>query len=937
MREQGGSFDRYRMMGLVGAGTCGSVHAAYDTLLDRRVALKLLRVHGEEPAASARRARLLREAQVMARLAHPNVVAVFDAGEANGVPFISMQFVEGRTLRAWLAEGRRSWREIVGVFVEAGRGLQAAHAAGVVHRDFKPENVLIDGAGVVRVGDFGLARPPERSSALPAGRVGTLTESGALMGTPAYMAPEQLLGGPTDHRSDQYAFCAALYEALWGRRPYAGETLEELVFNVTEGNLSAPPRRETPARVRALVLRGLQADPRRRFGSMEELVSRLAPPPRRARAWISAALLAALAAVSGAAWSAARARAAQFCRGAESRLAGVWEPTQRREVEQALLGAGKRFAVDSSRAVVQRLDAYAEGWRSAYTEACEATRLRGDQTEAAMERRMRCLDRRLGGFAALVAVLHRADAEVAEHAVPAAEALLSAQGCLSREVNGLGGEALEEPRRAQVDRVRQMVDVARVTAAAGDERRGLVLAAEAVREARPVDHAGLLGEALLGMGEVQRRLKDPGAAETLREAILQAERSGDDALRGRALLLLAWHLLGHAGRLGEAERLASTVEAIAERIGPSDWELPAGLEELRATLSNWSGRPQEALRHARLHLDLLSKALPAGHSRLGLAEVSAGTIFLETGALSEARERAREARRILEASLGPEHPWVADALLLEGRLAVRIDAGEALPRFDRAARILSDALGPRSFRSILADLHAALALLRLGRHREVEQRVGWFLSAASPGRQEEHLAIARYRLRSELRLARGHCREALREARAGLAVAESFDESGGVLGFFDQIAFVRVAEICGRPDETLAAARRAMSVAERGLPEDPDLATALTAHGAALQASGRPRASLAPLERAWTSWPPGTRAPSYRAETGFFLARGLWNSGADRRRAVDTARLAHQELMRSQERPQPLLGRLEAWLHRRASSPGVAMVSRPAPAPPAGK
>ena len=273
---------RFAVLRKLGEGGMGAVYAAYDEQLERRVALKLL--HDGDHA------RLLREAQALARLSHPHVVQIYEAGEFEGHVFVAMEYVEGPTLAAWLAAAPREVDEILEVFVQAGRGLAAAHERGLVHRDFKPGNVIVGDDGRVRVLDFGLARareslatprPTEPAAAPRTGDVGllssTLTRTGALVGTPAYMSPEQYAGLPIDARSDQFSFCAALYEGLYGQRPFGGETLLELSGNVIAGEVRPPPPRPDVApAIAAAIVRGLAADPADRWPSIDELLAVLA-------------------------------------------------------------------------------------------------------------------------------------------------------------------------------------------------------------------------------------------------------------------------------------------------------------------------------------------------------------------------------------------------------------------------------------------------------------------------------------------------------------------------------------------------------------------------------------------------------------------------------------------------------------------------------------
>ncbi|MEZ4365689.1 MAG: protein kinase [Kofleriaceae bacterium] len=291
----GDRIGRYLVIGRLGAGGMGVVFSAYDPQLDRRVAIKLLHT-GTGIATSEGRARLVREAKAIAQLSHPNVVAVYDVGAAGRANpddlYIAMELVEGDTLTHWLRRWPRSWREILEVMLQAGRGLAAAHAVGLLHRDFKPDNVLVGADGRVRVGDFGLARSlvgPEPTldggarlaSAVPSLHA-SLTATGTVLGTPRFMAPEQLRGLDTDPRSDQFSFCVALYDALYGRHPLPGESAVKMA---EEGARALPPPEGTkvPASIGRAILRGLEPQPSARHPSMLALLAELAPAPARPR------------------------------------------------------------------------------------------------------------------------------------------------------------------------------------------------------------------------------------------------------------------------------------------------------------------------------------------------------------------------------------------------------------------------------------------------------------------------------------------------------------------------------------------------------------------------------------------------------------------------------------------------------------------------------
>ncbi|MBV1859806.1 MAG: protein kinase, partial [Nannocystaceae bacterium] len=293
---------RYVVIKRIGAGGMGVVYAAYDDKLARKVAVKLLRPrYGPVPRTA--RQRLLREAQAIARLSHRSVIQVYEVGTHDDEVFVAMEYVEGSTLKQW--QPSRGWREILARYLDAGRGLCAAHAAGIVHRDFKAENVLIRARDLaVRVVDFGLARTDGQAElgADPQPRAPdaetSLTRTGVVMGTPAYMAPEQHLAQPTDPRTDQYAFCSSLFEALYGYRAFSGRRIDELRANVIDGKVEpAPPYAAVPANIHKTLVRGLSVDPAARFPTMEALLAELALPAssgpwRRARWGLGLAALA---------------------------------------------------------------------------------------------------------------------------------------------------------------------------------------------------------------------------------------------------------------------------------------------------------------------------------------------------------------------------------------------------------------------------------------------------------------------------------------------------------------------------------------------------------------------------------------------------------------------------------------------------------------------
>jgi len=409
----GRTIGRYEVLRPLGAGGMGLVYLARDPELDRRVAIKLVR-----PGRRGSRSRLLREGQAVARLSHPNVVTVHDVGEYGEDLFIAMEYVRGSTVGQWL-ETPRSWGQVLEVFRAAGRGLAAAHRAGLVHRDFKPDNVLL-GDGRVVVSDFGLARadaPGERH----VDDIGEIdaTRTDGIVGTPAYMSPEQFRGSTVDARSDQFSFCIALWEGLYGVRPFETPTTsptdyEQLSRAVRTGAIQPPPRdRAVPRRILRALRRGLSVEPGLRFASMEALLAALRPPDRRPM--LAGATIAVVAIGIGlvAATRASPAPAAVLpsCEAEAARVDAIWNAAARERYGTA--GRAEHVAED-----VAGFDRFAARWSATARTVCVAG-------AAAPRRAPECLDAALGALGHALDRRHREywpelpDPRACEHAQPA--------------------------------------------------------------------------------------------------------------------------------------------------------------------------------------------------------------------------------------------------------------------------------------------------------------------------------------------------------------------------------------------------------------------------------------------------------------------------------------------------------------------------------------
>lgn len=435
--ERGESLGRYVALDTLGSGGMGIVLSAYDAKLDRRVALKLLHPHTQTDPEN--HARLIREAQALAKLSHPGVVSVYDVGEIRGQVFIAMEFIDGPNLRRWTHDAERSPAQVIAVFRDAARGLIAAHDAGIVHRDFKPDNVLIGPAGRAHVTDFGLALESHEvvpgmsassRSASPASASARLTETGMVMGTPAYMPVEQHAGKPTDHRSDQFSFCVSFYEALYGVRPFSGTNATELCLSIKRAEIPPPPPGvSVPRRVHRAIVKGLAVKPDGRHPSMRALLRAITAPTRNRRTWIFGGLggLAIGAGVVALAEPEARP-----CTSFQGTIEEVYGSEEESAIQTAFESTKLAYASTSFEATARTLDTFTKNWATGAAEACLATE-RGEQSDHMLDLRMNCLDRARSRLTATVEVLRQGSKDVVSHGVALASSQAELELCADLE------------------------------------------------------------------------------------------------------------------------------------------------------------------------------------------------------------------------------------------------------------------------------------------------------------------------------------------------------------------------------------------------------------------------------------------------------------------------------------------------------------------------
>ncbi len=821
--ERGTALGRYVLLERIGAGGMGEVYAAYDPQLDRKIALKLLRGDLFSGAdASLGRTRLLREAQAVARLAHPNVIGVHDVGTFGEQIFVALEFVEGRTLRAWLQERPHPWREVLGLFLQAGRGLAAAHAAELIHRDFKPDNVLVSRDGRARVLDFGLARTATdggpQAPAAPASDSGLLsaelTQAGAVVGTPAYMAPEQLLGQSAHARTDQFNFCASLYEALYGVRPFAGTTFAALTAAILERRLAPPQKgQDVPSWLHRAVVRGLAPKAEERFPSMEALLAALSADPavvRRRAALFAAAGVAVLAA--GAAGLSAKSRADKVCEEAEQKLAQTWDAAAKERMREAFLATGAPWAADAWRGVERRLDAYAGTWVMRQRHVCEALRSDGDGADERVWLEKLCLERRLGELRSLTTLLSRADREVTENAVAAAEALGSISACWRQRSLSTPEKPPAEPaRRQQLEALRARLLESKALLDAGKYALATERARALAQEARAFGYRPLSAEALLLLGRLEDKGNAlPAAERSLHEALVAAEGGGHDEAAAQAWSQLAWVVGARQARAEEGHRWARHAEAALRRLGESP-ELTADLLHKEGSIFLGEGRFEEAKDLYEQALKLRREVLGADHRDVAASETNVAIASARLGRSEEALVHYQRAQGILERSLGPEHPALAGVLTNMGVAYARLGRNdEAVARYETALRLLERALGPD-------HPQLANALTTLG------------AAYSRVGRQAEALASAERGL-------------AIREKTLGPEHPQVADSLGA-------LASVRVN--AGELGAAEPLYRRAVAISRKRLPAGhPDLLGREAEWGAVLLRLGRSAEAVPPLRQA---------------------------------------------------------------------------------------
>ncbi|WP_394825678.1 tetratricopeptide repeat protein [Pendulispora albinea] len=885
---------RYLVISVIGTGGMGIVYRAIDPELNRAVALKLLRA---ERADEKRRDRLLREAQALALVDHPNVVNVFDVGQFLGQVFFAMELVEGTTLRAELRRAGSNRKHLLQLLDQAGRGLAAAHSAGLVHRDFKPENVLIAREQRAKVVDFGLARavdtdsPEEPVTVSPVESMSVLerpiTETGGFIGTPAYMAPEQHLGLRADARSDQFSFSIVAYEALLGRHPFVAKSGKLSLEALCAGKVEVRGRRLDQGYLRVLS-RGLSRDPADRYPSLEHLLDELALVPRRRRRRVVAILAVVCAAAGLIGGPAIQEHRAQRCEAAATQaLAGIWDMPRREKVENVFVDDGKAFGRDVWQRTAATLDAYADQWKRTSAEICRSAESWRAEDQATHTRASLCLDERRRELRAVTDVLAAGDRDVRLRAPDITIQLGSLSTCTNPAALALTPlPTYDRTTSITVEHIRdllaqsQALDDARKTAPSQEAAR------QALELARKLPDRALAAEALYRLSIAQESAGEFDASEaSIVQAVADAESSGHE----RLLPLVLTQLLSVVGndqeRPSEVERLVPFIEAAVERFDPQG---PANIELLLVLglIEDERGHYDRAIRHFNAALDMGRRVFRENDVRRIEINHHLANVERTINQLDKGIARAHSALAESEALFGNEHPKLMQTLSLLARmLSEQGDAAGAQAVGQRALHIVEQASSPEN-----PDVAYSLSQLGMTYLEDGQPAVALplFRRAYAMIRQNDANTATRLSGIARAEEALGHLETARTTFEETLALYRRLEGPGHPDTIKTGVRLGRLMRRMHLERDALQLCIQLLDAGERTLgPDSVAIALALSCVGEGYEQLGRLPEALKALERAEKLLEEQTTPPraEYRAIISFALARVLWRTRGDGERA----------------------------------------------------
>jgi tetratricopeptide (TPR) repeat protein len=728
------SIGRFELRDMLGAGGMGVVYAAHDPDLGRDVAIKMLRPTGDAGTPE----HLGREARALARVSHPNVVTIFEVGTDAGQLFFVMELVRGRTLGEWCAAQRARVDAgayaglVLRAFAEAGHGLAAVHDAQLVHLDFKPSNVLVGDDERVRVTDFGIvriadARVQEIDATEARSAGGGATTRTRLGGTPAYMSPEQLMGTVVDRRSDVFSYCVSLFECLVGTNPYPARTIAEKVARFAAGDAVVPRVRGVPRRVAAALERGLKVDAAARWPSMTPLLEALAPRTRTGPLVAGALGLAIGGAVLG---SVLGERAdARPCEQAPALVAEAWSPARAAAIRDRFVDSGLPYAEQAALTVAGRMQAYADEWVAAHTDACTATRVHGHQSDAVLAQRMECLDERRVELGALATALESADARTIEDATHAPGSLSPVATCADVAALARIDPLPADPGlRARADALRKALAEGRGQRAAGDYGGALHSARANLDAARQLGHEPLLLAALVDSASSHLDLHQIDASEAaVREALPLLGRVRDD-LREAALWRVMVLVYAERGDSRRAAELLPILDVSAARTNELA-QVARGHRVAAGVLTEVGD-----LIGAQARIEVGQAALVDAPDPVQFAGLlhAAARLAQRRGELARARELDAHHVLLELALVGPHHPTVAGAMAnLAIQEAVLGHPDRALALFEHVQAIIEPLYPADAVEMGRHHNNVANVLERAGRLVEARDRLRLAVSIIS--------------------------------------------------------------------------------------------------------------------------------------------------------------------------------------------------------------
>ncbi len=847
----GAQLDRFVILHELGEGAASVVYAAYDPELDRKVALKVLRSRG-----GAVDDKLLREGRALAKLNHPNVVGVYEVGNVDGQLYIALELVEGVTARQWAAIDKRTWREVRDVYVAAGRGLAALHRAGLVHRDVKPDNIVVAGDGRARLVDFGL--------------VG----AGASAGTPKYMAPE----GNVDARSDLYSLAMSLDEALGGGGP---------------------------RRVRAAIVRATAKDPAQRFASVEAFLAELADRPRWHYALPAALALGAIGA--GAAFYVARDD------GATCEIDSPLASSDRSGVADAIAKSGRKHSASTSQRVLPKLDAFAAAWRTERTKTCEAYHERHEMSAERFDREVACLDRQRRTFDATVAKLRAADADVVDHAIDLVGALPLLADCRDDTALSRAEPLPSSPgARDAIAKVEDELARAEVAHRAGDPKAAIDSARRALSAARETSYGPVIARAAYTVADLLENAGDAGESKKLvDEAIATAAAARLDQLEAKAWILQLY-MLGFAGEAKDAELAAARRAAEAAVVRSHDEMMRARLENTLGLVDKQRGDMAAAREHYQRALAIV-RGIDPNKPEVAATLSNLSVVLAILGDLDGAKNAAVEAAQRDREVFGADHPSYADSLrALAAREMELGDSSASLEHGQEALAIQVATYGEDSAPAMISHNGLAHTFAMAGKLDDAEKHANRALALAEKLRGPEHPETAKaLMMTANIAAEKKDFARASEISKRALAILDK--TFGPEHPFALSIhANLGIWALQRHDPKTAEAELRPALAGMVKMPDSPHVAVIRTALGSALVDLGKRDEGIRELETALAVREKIGDEPIAIADTQFTLARALWDTKRDR--ALALAKAAIATFKANPERATPYLPGVRGWI-----------------------